>query len=133
LYYIFTRFTKCGDDRAVYMHPREIPSLRDIAIRSYASHKLSLHELLEPKNDISITKSVLRKALLPPHLKYQLAEVSACSICSKACTVEGSLRMYEMKRSKTSKMTWICSKTCAKQDQQFESRGFFEFSSLNYS
>jgi hypothetical protein len=111
------------------MHPREIPSLRDIAIRSYASHKLSRHELLETRNDISLTKSILRKAPLPPHLKYQLTDISVCSICSKACTKEGSLRMYEMKRTKTSKMTWICSKTCAKQDKQFESRGFFEFSS----
>lgn len=128
MYYIFTRFTKCGDDRAVYMHPKEIPSLRDLSIRSYASHKLSLHELLETKTDINITKSILRKAPLPSHLKYQLSDISACSMCSKACTATGSLRMYEMKRSKVSKMTWICSKICAKQDKQFSSRGFFEFS-----
>lgn len=128
LYYIFTRFTKCGDDRAVYMHPKEIPSLKDIAIRSYASHKLSMHDLVETKDDISVTKSILRRAPLPPHLKYQLTDISVCSICSKACTVQGSLRMYEMKRTKVSKMTWICSKACAKKDKLFDSRGFFEFS-----
>lgn len=133
LYYIFTRFTKCGDDRAVYMHPKEIPSLKDIAIRSYASHKLLIQEPLETKTDINITKSLLRKAPIPAHLNQALSDISVCSICSKACTQTGSLRMYEMKRTKVSKMTWICSKTCAKQDQQFESRGFFEFSTnLDY-
>ena len=129
LYYIFTRFTKSGDDRAVYMHPKEIPSLGDIAIRSYASHLLSLNELHEMKPDINLTKSNLQKVLLPKHLKNQLCEINVCALCSRACTASGSLRMYEMKRTKVSKMTWICSKTCAKQDQKFDSRGFFSFSS----
>ena len=126
LYYIFTRFTKCGDDRPAYILSRQIPTLKDIAIRSYASLELSKRK--DCGSDISGVKSLFQRLQVPTHLHHQLSDINICELCHNACTIEGSVRMYEMKRTKVSKMTWICSKACARKDKLFESRGIFQIS-----
>jgi hypothetical protein len=130
LYYIFSKFTKCGgrfvvshslDDRIVYMKPKGVPKLRDLACLQ------NMNTLFEQNEHDSQMDAAISLLEIPNHLSDYARKYHTCTHCKKACLESLSIRYYEMSRTRTSKMEWICSNECATNDEKFEARQFYRF------
>lgn len=145
VYYIFTKFTTCGgnsgsqDSRTVYLQPKSLPSLAEIAKTKYMETLLrnQVLDLRNPKTNnldlvafSNILNTILEGAGISHSTKKEIQDSPPCNRCFRPC-FDSHIRVYEISPSinRTSKMSSCCSLNCAMQEDKFSKSKLYLYSS----
>ncbi|KAJ3043792.1 hypothetical protein HDV00_004199 [Rhizophlyctis rosea] len=148
--FAFARFTKPnGDEYGLYLQPRGVPSLRDLAAASHLNAKMPRAGKSMSKPDGSIFKksvtlqveslclamdrckitdssmehhkAVIESLPLPNELKRDITTLPMCVNCGRICH-KYSLRLYKVHTNQTTEMVHYCNEQCARKDKKFDKR-----------
>ncbi|KAJ3276087.1 hypothetical protein HDV01_006257 [Terramyces sp. JEL0728] len=133
---IFTKFTKCGENKTIYMVPKILPTLREITktiVTNSFLEKLESYDVAEDSLKAyekyrSYLAYAIDKHLLSYHMRAEVLSSVPCHQCRKSC-FESHVRAFEITSTVTrnSLNYSFCSLNCAKMHKSYQDKAVFSY------
>ncbi|KAI8900240.1 armadillo-type protein [Globomyces pollinis-pini] len=136
VYYVFTKFTKCGDTRMVFLKSKKFPTLKELTKTAIVGQNLPVLQTQKGKDfNLDTYRQILYEAVNSPvllsDLKWEISNTEPCKFCYSGC-YEGEVVGYEIHPalSRTSSAYRYCSIECAKKEEKFADKKLFYYSEI---
>ncbi|KAJ3322630.1 hypothetical protein HDV06_002844 [Boothiomyces sp. JEL0866] len=136
LWFIIYYFTKCGENKTIYMVPKLLPTLREITkivVTNNFLEKLVDYDVEEDRVSgylkyRSYLDGAIDKHLLSCHMREEVLSSIPCYQCRKAC-YESHVRAFEITSTITrnSLMYSFCTLNCAKMHKSYQDKSVFSY------